>query len=60
MAFPGNVEVGARTWFGIGAIAIQGVRIGANATIGAGSVVIRDLPDQITVAGNPAREIVRK
>lgn len=56
----GNVAVGARTWFGIGAIAIQGIRIGANATIGAGSVVIRDLLDHVTVAGNPAREIVRK
>jgi acetyltransferase-like isoleucine patch superfamily enzyme len=51
----GNVEIGARTWFGIGAVARQGIRIGANAMIGAGSVVIHDLPDDVTVAGNPAR-----
>lgn len=53
----GKVEIGARTWFGIGAVALQGIRIGANAMIGAGSVVIRDLPDHVTVAGNPARNI---
>jgi sugar O-acyltransferase (sialic acid O-acetyltransferase NeuD family) len=51
----GHVEIGTHTWFGIGAVARQGIRIGANAMIGAGSVVIRDLPDDVTVAGNPAR-----
>lgn len=53
----GHVEIGTRTWFGIGAVATQGIRIGANAMIGAGSVVIRDLPDGVTAAGNPARDI---
>lgn len=51
----GHVEIGPCTWFGLGAVATQGIRIGANAIIGAGSVVIRDLPDDVTVAGNPAR-----
>jgi UDP-2-acetamido-3-amino-2,3-dideoxy-glucuronate N-acetyltransferase len=32
-----------------------GVRIGKNATIGAGSVVTRDIPDNATAYGNPAR-----
>jgi len=53
----GNVEIGPRTWFGIGAVARQGIKIGANATIGAGSVVIRDVPDNATIAGNPARDL---
>lgn len=53
----GNVEIGSRAWFGIGAVARQGIRIGADAVIGAGSVVIRDVPNNVTVAGNPAREL---
>ena len=53
----GNVEIGPRAWFGIGAVAKQGIRIGADALIGAGSVIIRDVPDNATVAGNPARDL---
>ena len=34
---------------------IGGVTIGDNVTIGAGSVVTKDIPDGATVAGNPAR-----
>jgi len=53
----GEVTVGARTMIGIGASVIQGISIGKDCLIGAGSVVIRDVPDGGTVAGNPAREI---
>jgi sugar O-acyltransferase (sialic acid O-acetyltransferase NeuD family) len=56
----GDVQIGPRTWFGIGAVARQGIRIGADAAIGAGAVVIRDVPDNATVAGNPARELERQ
>ena len=52
----GNVIVGARTWFGIGAVAIQGIRIGADVTVGAGAVCVVDVPDGVTVFGVPARE----
>ena len=38
---------------------IQGVKIGRWCTIGAGTVVIKDVPDGAMVVGNPAR-IIRK
>ena len=44
---------------GTSATILCGVTIGANAIIGAGSVVTRDVPDDAIVAGNPAR-LMRK
>jgi sugar O-acyltransferase (sialic acid O-acetyltransferase NeuD family) len=52
----GNVTIGARTWFGIGAVAKQGIRIGSDVTVGAGAVCLKDVPDGVTVFGVPARE----
>lgn len=51
----GNVRVGRRTMIGLGAAIREGITLGQDARIGAGAVVIRDVPDQITVVGNPAR-----
>lgn len=42
-----------------GAIIIGDVHIGDNSTVGAGSVVLKDVPDNCVVAGNPARIIKR-
>ena len=36
-------------------VLINGIRVGDNVTIGAGSVVLKDVPDNATVAGNPAK-----
>lgn len=44
-----NVSIGPMTCI------VGGVRIGNNVTIGAGSIVVKDIPDNATVAGNPAR-----
>ena len=38
----------------VGATIIQGIKIGASSIVGAGAVVIRDVPDAVTVAGVPA------
>jgi UDP-2-acetamido-3-amino-2,3-dideoxy-glucuronate N-acetyltransferase len=40
---------------GSGATILGGLRIGARALVGAGAVVTRDVPDDATVAGNPAK-----
>ena len=51
------VTIGADVWVGGGAIILPGVRIGSRSVIGAGSVVTRDIPDDVFAAGNPCRVI---
>jgi maltose O-acetyltransferase len=51
------IEIGSDVWVGGGAIICPGVRIGSRSVIGAGSVVTRDIPDQVFAAGNPCRVI---
>ena len=51
------IDIGADVWVGGGAIILPGVRIGARAVIGAGSVVTRDVPEATFAAGNPCRAI---
>lgn len=54
----GGVTVGEGAFIGINASILPGVSIGAWSTVGAGSVVLDDLPPQVTAAGVPARPIV--
>lgn len=54
-----SVEIGEQVWIGGAAILLPGVSIGDGAIVGAGSVVTRDVAAGATVAGNPAREVVR-
>jgi len=51
----GNVEIGCESFLGVRTCVIPGVRIGSRAIIGAGSVVVRDIPDDVTAMGVPAR-----
>jgi maltose O-acetyltransferase len=51
------ITIGSDVWVGGGAIILPGVRIGSRAVIGAGSVVTRDVPDEVFAAGNPCRVI---
>ena len=56
----GNVRCGTAGFIGTGAIVIPGISIGANAIVGAGSVVVRDVPGGDKVAGNPAKAMNSK
>lgn len=49
------ITIGNSVWIGGGVIILPGVTIGDNSVIGAGSVVTRDVPAGVIVAGNPAR-----
>ena len=49
------VLIGDDVWIGIGAIILQGVRIGRGSIIGAGAVVTRDIPAYSIAMGTPAR-----
>lgn len=55
--FAKPIEIGSDVWIGGGAIICPGVRIGSRSVIGAGSVVTRDIPDDVFAAGNPCRVI---
>jgi maltose O-acetyltransferase len=51
------VTIGSDVWVGGAAIILPGVTIGSRSVIGAGSVVTRDVPDDVFAAGNPCRVI---
>lgn len=53
----GFTDVGQSTFLGLGCNAIQGHKIGENVIVGAGAVIIHDVPDGATVVGNPGRII---
>lgn len=53
----GNVTVGDRSWVGMNAAIREGVVLGRDVVVGAGAVVLQDVPDNLTVAGVPARTI---
>jgi UDP-2-acetamido-3-amino-2,3-dideoxy-glucuronate N-acetyltransferase len=50
-------HVGEGATIGANATIVTGVSVGRFAMVGAGSVVIRDVPDYALVVGNPARQI---
>lgn len=44
-------------WIGAGSVICPGVTIGKNSVIGAGSVVVKDIPANCVAAGNPCKVI---
>lgn len=49
------VRIGRNCWLGAGVVVVPGVTIGDNVVVGAGSVVTRDLPDNVIAVGNPCK-----
>ena len=48
------VIIGNNVWIGDSAMVCKGVTIGDNSIIGAGSIVLKDVPANVVVGGNPA------
>ncbi len=51
------ITIGDNVWLGGVVIVCPGVTIGENTVVGAGAVVVRDLPANVVAVGNPARVI---
>lgn len=53
----GRVTIGNNVFIGAESVVLPGVTIGSNVIIGAGSTITHDVPDNVVVAGSPARVI---
>ncbi|NLR94155.1 sugar O-acetyltransferase [Flammeovirga agarivorans] len=51
------ITIGNRVWIGGNVVILPGVSIGENVTIGAGSVVTKDIPANTVAVGNPCKVI---
>ena len=56
----GSVHLGERSWVAPNAVVKNQLKIGKDAVVGLGAVVVRDVADGETVAGNPAKPIKPK
>lgn len=54
-----TINIGDGAWLGGKVIVVPGVSIGKHSVIGAGSVVTKDIPDDVVAVGNPCR-VIRK
>jgi acetyltransferase-like isoleucine patch superfamily enzyme len=55
----GGATVKRLARIGAGSVILPGVTIGSNSLVGAGSLVVEDVPDSMVVAGHPA-EVIKK
>lgn len=53
------ITIGDNVWIGGNVVILPGVKVGDNVVIGAGSVVTKDIPDNVIAMGNPCK-IVRE
>lgn len=53
----GNVQIGTHNFWGNCSLAIPGSRIGNNVTVGAGAVILKQVMDDSTVVGVPAKDV---
>jgi galactoside O-acetyltransferase len=55
LQFNKEVRIGNNCWIGAGVVIMPGITIGDNVVVGAGSIVTRDLPDNVVAVGNPCK-----
>lgn len=55
MEYGKPITIGDDVWIGGSAVINPGVTIGNNVIVASGSVVVKDVPDNVIVGGNPAR-----
>lgn len=55
LEFGKPIVIGDSVWVGAGTIINPGVKIGNNVVLGSGSVVTKDIPDNVIAVGNPCR-----
>lgn len=53
------ITIGSHVWIGANVCILPGITVGNNVVIGAGSVVTKNIPDNVIAAGNPCR-VLRK
>lgn len=53
----GPIKIGANSWLGTCAIILDGVSVGRGVVIGAGAVVVKDIPDYAIAMGVPAKVV---
>ena len=56
---PGRIVVGDNVWIGANCTVVPGVTIGSGSVIGGGSVVCKDVPENVVAVGNPCRTVKR-
>jgi len=57
---PGHVRIKSHTFIGVGSSCVNSITVGSNCLIGAGSVVTKNVPDNVIAAGVPAKVIREK
>jgi maltose O-acetyltransferase len=55
--FSKPIHIGDNVWIGGNTVVLPGITIGNNVTIGAGSVITKDIPDNMLAFGNPCKII---
>ena len=56
----GGVSIDDNSWVGAGSVVRQQIHIGKDVTVGANSVVVKDIENSCIVAGNPTKKIKEK
>lgn len=55
----GSTEIGDYSWIAPSAALREGIKIGKGALVGLGAVVVKDVPDNTVVIGNPAKPFIK-